>query len=159
MNTSSWADWISFSVIALYAVPLVRWIQTGGRSEELYPLAGMVGTVALNEAIKHGILGTDCPRPPKAANCNLWLNDGPQGGRPGMPSGHSAQVSFFVGYYLQTMDFTSPVARLLAPLLLLYAGLVFASRYAKECHTVSQITVGALLGGMMSRWVVRLNRA
>lgn len=111
----------------------------------------MIATVAINEGVKHGIIGTASPRPSEARDCNLWVNDGPQGGRPGAPSGHSAQVSFFVGYYLQTLSL-SPVFRLL---LLGYALLVMLSRYTKSCHTLPQILSGAALGSLLSMIVVR----
>ena len=111
----------------------------------------MIVTVFLNEGVKHGLIGTASPRPPQARDCNLWVNDGPKGGRPGAPSGHSAQVSFFVGYYLQTLSL-SPLLRLA---LLGYALLVMLSRYTKCCHTLPQILSGAALGSLLSLLVVR----
>jgi len=74
-----------------------------------------------------------------------------------MPSGHSAQVAFFVGYYLQQLENTPH--SLLAIGLVAYALLVFASRYVKQCHTLPQIIVGALLGGSASWLLVRCNGA
>jgi membrane-associated phospholipid phosphatase len=145
-----WDNLVSLSVVLLYFVPWIRFFQTGSLSE-LRAFWGMMATVAVNEGIKHGIIGTDSPRPPGARDCNLWVNDGPQAGRPGAPSGHSAQVSFFVGYYLQTLSL-SPLLRFL---LLGYALLVMFSRYTKSCHTFPQILSGATLGSLLSILLVR----
>ena len=145
---SSWANRVSLSAILLYAIPAVRWFQTG-RWTEWLALVGMVATVALNETVKHGIVGSRSPRPANAADCNLWVNDGPCGGKPGMPSGHSAQVSFLAAYYLQEAfltDTQSTAFRTFSVCLLFYALAVMYSRYVKECHTPIQILMGALLG-------------
>ena len=146
-----WDNMVSLSVVLLYFVPWIRFFQTQHLSE-LRAFWGMVATVAMNEGIKHGIIGTASPRPAQARDCNLWVDDGPQGGRPGAPSGHSAQVSFFVGYYLQTLSL-SPLLRIL---LLGYALLVMFSRYTKSCHTLSQILSGATLGSLLSLLVRHL---
>lgn len=145
-----WDHVVSLSVVLLYLFPWIRFFQTH-HVAELRVFWGMIATVLLNEGIKHGIIGTASPRPAQARDCNLWANDGPQGGRPGAPSGHSAQVSFFVGYYLQTLSL-SPLLRLA---LLGYALLVMFSRYTKSCHTLSQILSGATLGFLLSFLVVR----
>ena len=149
MNQITWDNVMSLSVIVLYLVPWIRYVQTK-HSSELKPFWGLIGTVALNESIKHVVIGKASPRPACASDCNLWVNDGPQGGRPGMPSGHSAQVSFFTGYYLQTL--TSAPLRLF---LVFYAILVMFSRYTKSCHTIPQILSGSILGFMMSYLAVR----
>lgn len=146
-------DIVSVSVVFLYLVPMVRYVSTWNPSE-LNALWGMVGTVALNEGIKYGIIGEQSPRPQRATHCNLWANDGAQGGRPGMPSGHSAHVSFFAGYYLQQTDHMALQLSLLA-----YAGLVMYARWMKSCHTPSQILSGAVLGSVLSYLVVRHSRA
>lgn len=146
----TWDNIISFSVILLYIVPWVRYLLIQHVSE-LRPFWGMILTVILNEGIKHGIIGEASPRPARARDCNLCVNDGPQGGRPGAPSGHSAQVAFFVGYYLQTLSL-SPLS---CVALLGYALLVMLSRFTKFCHTLPQIISGAALGSLMSVFVVR----
>lgn len=158
---SSWANLVSLSVVLLYAIPVVRWFQTG-RWTEWLALVGMMGTVALNETVKHALIGTQSPRPANAADCNLWVNDGPCGGKPGMPSGHSAQVSFLAAYYLQEAFLTpststSPAFRVFALLLVGYALAVMYSRYVKQCHTPMQILMGALLG--ISASVIVLKKA
>lgn len=144
-----WDDLISLSAAGLYIVPIIRYLLTN-RWEELRALWGLIGTMILNESMKHYVIGKRSPRPADAANCNLWVNDGPQGGRPGMPSGHSAQVSFFVGYYAQQT--TSITIRIL---LVLYGITVMISRYTKHCHTVGQILSGSALGFTLSHIIVR----
>lgn len=143
-------DILSLSVILLYIVPWVRYALTQNMTE-LRAFWGMIGTVILNESLKHYVIGTASPRPAGATNCNLWGNDGPQGGRPGMPSGHSAHVSFFTGYYLQTL----PPSLLTHSLLIVYAILVMASRWTKQCHSLSQILSGSVVGFILSILVVR----
>lgn len=155
----SWDNVISFSVIGLYGIPWIRYLLTFD-SSELYPFWGMIATMIVNESIKYGLIGTASPRPKEATDCNLWVNDGPQGGRPGAPSGHSAQVSFFVGYYLQRLSVLHPT---LSPLslvliragLVLYALLVMLSRWTKRCHTLGQIVSGSALGTLLSVMMVR----
>lgn len=149
MNQISWDNIVSLSVVIFYFVPWIRYLQTK-HLNDLKPFWGLLGTVALNESIKHGLIGKASPRPADASDCNLWVNDGPQGGRPGMPSGHSAQVSFFTGYYLQTIS-SNPIRLFI----LFYAVLVMISRYTKSCHTLPQIISGSVLGFIMSYLVVR----
>jgi membrane-associated phospholipid phosphatase len=147
---------VSLSVVGLYVIPLLRALSTQNTAE-LIPFAGMLTTVGINEAIKYYIIGTTSPRPKEARDCNLWVNNGPQGGRPGAPSGHSAHVSFFVGYYLQTLSNTAPWLSLI---LIGYGLLVMLSRYTKSCHTLPQILSGSALGLFLSvlfyRYAVRL---
>jgi acid phosphatase family membrane protein YuiD len=110
----------------------------------------MISTVFISESIKLYIIGKGNPRPKGAEDCNLFCNDGDQSGKPGMPSSHSALVSFFSGFYLQqTSD------DYLRIILVVYALLVMLSRYLKRCHTINQIIVGGLLGYSLSWIVVR----
>jgi membrane-associated phospholipid phosphatase len=143
-------DLLSVSVSLLYAVPWIRYGLTR-EIQELRAFWGMIATIMINEGLKYAVIGRASPRPPGATNCNLWANDGPQGGRPGMPSGHSAHVSFFAGYYLQTL----PPSLWTRTALLLYAILVMASRWTKHCHSLPQILSGSALGFLLSLLVVR----
>lgn len=138
------ADAISLSVAALYVICILFYVVTHNPIH-LIACAGMFGTTLLSEGIKHGIIKECSPRPKGATNCNMWCNDGPCGGQPGMPSGHSAQVAFFSGFYMQYTD-----NRLIQAGLTLYAGLVMLSRYLKRCHTIYQIGAGASLGFLLS---------
>lgn len=142
-------DYVSMSAGLLYGIPLVLYYFTGD-VRQLKGLAGMVGTTALSEGIKKLIIKDANPRPQGALNCNLLCNDGNQSGRPGMPSSHSAQVAFFAGFYLQTID--NGIVKIL---LIVYAATVMLSRYLKRCHTINQIVIGAALGLLLSYLVVR----
>jgi membrane-associated phospholipid phosphatase len=140
---------LSFSIIFLYLVPVFLYLKTNELSQ-LKGLFGMIGTVLFTESIKHLVIKKGSPRPTGANNCNLWGNDGNQEGKPGMPSGHSSQVSFFASYYFQK---TNNIW--IRSFLVLYAILVMISRYTKKCHTIYQIVTGSTIGILSSIFVVR----
>ncbi len=137
------ADYISISVGFTYIIPLIIYIPTGDPTH----IKGFIGvglTAIISESLKP-FFAKCSPRPFAANNCNLLCNDGHQGGRPGMPSSHSATVVFLTGYYLKYTNNT-----LLNMLFIEYAFAVMASRYVKRCHTIPQIISGALLGLSLS---------
>jgi membrane-associated phospholipid phosphatase len=148
MGWTVW-DYISMSAGLLYGIPLVLYYFTGDLLQ-VKGLVGMVGTVVLSEGIKKIVIKDANPRPQGALNCNLLCNDGNQSGRPGMPSSHSAQVAFFTGFYIQTID-----SGFIKILLVIYAAAVMLSRHLKRCHTINQIVVGALFGLSLSYLAVR----
>lgn len=137
-------DAISMSVGLLVIIPLILYAYTGN-SVHIKALFGLLGTTGLSEGLKYNIIRNWSPRPKGARNCNLFCNDGNQQGRPGMPSSHSAEVAFFASFYSQ---YTTN--NYLRAGLFLYAVLVMLSRYTKRCHSLSQITVGTLIGLVMS---------
>jgi membrane-associated phospholipid phosphatase len=117
-----------------------------GNVWELLGLFGLLGSLGISEFIKHYIVKGASPRPKGASDCNLWCNDGIREGQPGMPSSHSAQVVFFSLFYYQRVS--NPILKVL---LIAYALTVMYSRYAKHCHTIPQIMIGALIGLGMVR--------
>lgn len=135
---------LSFSIIIIYIVPIIRYLLTHKLSE-LKALVGLGGTILFTKFIKHFVVKNNSPRPIGAKNCNLFANNGDQAGKPGMPSGHSSRVSFFVGYYLQQ---TKNIW--IRSILILYAFLVMISRYTTHCHTLSQILAGSSIGILFS---------
>ena len=144
MAVSSLWDVVSYSVVFLYAVPIVLFLYTQEWTH-LKALVGLIGTTLLSETLKYHVFQESSPRPKGATNCNVWCDDGNQEGKPGMPSSHSAEVAFFSSfYYLQTKN---PLLRIL---LVIYAAVVMLSRYLKRCHTLHQIGVGAALGLTLS---------
>jgi membrane-associated phospholipid phosphatase len=143
------SDYISISVSLVYIIPLILYTFTGNWIHGKAFL-GVTGTTVISETIKYFFIGTASPRPTGAKNCNMLCNDGNQAGQPGMPSSHSAEAAFFLGYYYQQT--TNPFIRIA---LILYAVLIMISRYIKRCHTVNQIGAGALLGLSLSFIVVR----
>ena len=140
-------DLISLSAVLLYVIPVIGYALTSNFIH-IKAFLGLFTTMILSESIKYYIIKDLSPRPKGAYDCNLWCNDGKQEGNPGMPSGHSSQVTFFSSFYY---DQTSNVW--IQAGLILYALLVMISRYMKRCHTIPQILTGALLGWTMSRCV------
>jgi membrane-associated phospholipid phosphatase len=143
------ADALSVSTGLTYLVPLILFIVTNNPLH-LKAFVGIGSTTIISESLKP-FFSRLSPRPNQALNCNLLCNDGPQGGRPGMPSSHSASVVFFTSFYISEID------NIVGQLFLIgYAILVMASRYVKKCHTISQIIGGALLGLSLSHLVRHL---
>jgi membrane-associated phospholipid phosphatase len=141
-------DIISTSTALLYVIPVIGYI-ISGNIMHIKGLLGLFATLGIGESAKHYLIKESSPRPKGAYNCNLWCNDGHQEGKPGMPSGHSSQVTFFSSfYYQQTTNVWVRTA------LVLYAVLVMISRYVKRCHTIPQIISGSLLGLLISKCVI-----
>lgn len=136
---------ISMSSCGLYAIPIILYL-ISGNVWELLGLIGLLGSLGISEFIKHYIIKKDSLRPKGASDCNLWCNDGIREGQPGMPSSHSAQVAFFSAFYYQKVS--NPIVK---ALLIIYALAVMYSRYAKHCHTIPQIMIGAIIGLGMVR--------
>lgn len=134
---------LSASVVLFYILPLIAYAWT----KDLFYLkafTGYVCTTLLSEGIKHKVIrgeGHYAQRPAGATDCNLWCNNGPQGGRPGMPSSHSAEVAYLAAVYGRHAS--SPW---ITVAWVVYALAVMFSRYAKECHTLPQIIAGTFVG-------------
>jgi membrane-associated phospholipid phosphatase len=138
------SDILSFSTLFLYIIPIVLY----GITHESYhkrAFIGIIATYAISSCIKHNFVKEMSPRPLRAMNCNVLCNNGNQEGQPGMPSSHSAVVSFFALFYVRHI--TNPLIRVL---IILYALSVMVSRYTKNCHTIPQIIMGGLLGLSMN---------
>ena len=143
-------DIISISVILVYIIPAIMYYYAGN-IRDIIAIIGAFATVTISEGIKYGIIGRANPRPKGAYDCNLFCTDGLQEGRPGMPSGHSALVGFFVGYYWN--ETTNKWVKIG---LVIFAALVMYSRYMKNCHSIEQIIIGDLFGIGMSMITKRL---
>ena len=144
------ADLISASILLLYIIPPILYIITNNVIH-IKAFLGVIGTTLISETLKYFFIGTLSPRPEGAKDCNLLCNDGNQAGRPGMPSSHSAEAAFILGFYYQQYD--NIYIRLF---LVIYTGLIMLSRYLKKCHTINQICVGAFLGLCLSWLSVRI---
>jgi membrane-associated phospholipid phosphatase len=140
---------ISGSIGLVFIVPFVLYYVTGN-GLHFRAFLGVTGTTILSETLKYFFIRDASPRPKGAKDCDLLCSDGNQGGKPGMPSSHSAEVAFFSAFYYQQTS--NPIIR---SILIIYAGLMMMSRYIKKCHTINQISVGALLGASMSWILVR----
>lgn len=141
-------DLISLSTMLLYVIPVIGYTMSGNIIH-IKAFVGLFATMGIGESIKYFVIKEASPRPSSARDCNLLCNNGPQGGKPGMPSGHSSQAAFFASfYYHQTKNIWIRAG------LILYELLVILSRYQTHCHTIPQIAAGTLFGLFMS-WCVR----
>jgi membrane-associated phospholipid phosphatase len=141
---------ISMSVALFYIIPPVLYVITKNVIH-IKAFLGVIGTTFISETLKYFFIGDLSPRPEGAKDCNLLCNDGNQAGQPGMPSSHSAEVAFILGFYYQ--HYKNKYIRLF---LVIYAALVMLSRYLKKCHTISQVFVGAFLGLCLSWLAVHI---
>jgi len=138
------------SVGLLYVIPPVLYVITKNVIH-IKAFLGVIGTTFISETLKYFFIGQLSPRPEGAKDCNLLCNDGNQAGRPGMPSSHSAEAAFILGFYYQYYD-----NRYIRLFLVIYTASVMLSRYLKKCHTINQVFVGAFLGLLLSWLSVRL---
>jgi membrane-associated phospholipid phosphatase len=76
-------------------------------------------------------------RPTCASNCDLLLSNGPQGLKPGFPSGHMTISTLFALYLYTT---THNIWHLHLIPLMAYA------RYTLKCHNIPQIIAGIIFG-------------
>jgi membrane-associated phospholipid phosphatase len=143
-------DLASISILLAYIIPPILFAATKNVIH-LKAFIGLLATSVISESIKYNLIGEKSPRPFGATNCNLLCNDGNQAGRPGMPSSHSAEAAFILGYYFQVTN--NKYIRLS---LLFYAASIMLSRYLKKCHSIPQIVVGTILGLFLSWVVVKL---
>jgi membrane-associated phospholipid phosphatase len=139
------------SVGFTYFIPLILYIVSTNKTH-LGAFVGLGLTTIISESLKP-FFAKVSPRPIGAKDCNLLCNDGPQRGRPGMPSSHSATVVFFASFYYHETNNITIKATLIG-----YAISVMISRYVKKCHTVAQIIGGGLLGLSLSQVVNHLVR-
>ncbi len=138
------------SVALLYVIPPILYVITKNVIH-IKAFLGLIGTTVISEILKYFFIGQLSPRPEGAKDCNLLCNDGNQAGRPGMPSSHSAEAAFILGFYYQQYD-----NRYIRLILVIYTALVMLSRYLKKCHTINQVFAGAFLGLGLSWLSVRL---
>ena len=142
---------ISMSVLLLYIIPVILYLITNNIIH-FKAFLGVIGTTFISETLKYFFIGKLSPRPEGAKDCNLLCNDGNQSGRPGMPSSHSAEAAFILGFYYQQYD-----NRYIRLGLVIYTALVMLSRYLKKCHTINQVFVGAFLGLLLSWLSVKIH--
>ncbi len=137
-------DLISLLVVPYSLVPYciavytqeIRWIYLG---------ALVLISIATTSSIK--LLTNHMPykclkRPDGARNCNTFLTDGDQSGRPGFPSGHCAgTATFWVGIWiLYSNKISVGVLAIVGILSMMWA------RRKKRCHTLVQTIAGVAVG-------------
>ena len=136
-------DFISISILAAYIIPVILYSITHQPYHKI-AFIGVLAASGISECIKHIFIKEVSPRPQGASNCDLLCTNGKQEGKPGMPSSHSATIAFFATFYFRHTNHLYIRISLIC-----YAILVMMSRYYKRCHSISQIMVGAFLGGSM----------
>lgn len=138
------SDILSLSTVLLYIIPVTLYGITH-KSYHKKAFIGVLATLMISECLKHIFIKDVSPRPHGALNCDLMCMNGNQAGKPGMPSSHSAVVTFFALFYYRHI--TNPFLR---TTIILYAISIMISRYDKKCHTIPQIIMGGLLGLSMN---------
>jgi membrane-associated phospholipid phosphatase len=149
MNIRTIWDLISCSEAILFVVPFALFIQSHD-IHHIGRLAALFTIMFGGEAIKFNLIGDTSPRPSGANNCDMFCSNGPQGGKPGMPSTHMAVATAFSTLY---MPWPSPPYQIVAGFVILVLAMA-AARYYKQCHTPMQIIVGSLygiVGGLLYR--------
>jgi membrane-associated phospholipid phosphatase len=145
------ADALSM-MAAVYSVVPVLVFLVSRHSQHVRWVLAVAAAPLVAEAIKRGtkmlgLLETEewTRRPKAASNCNTWNSNGPQGGAPGFPSGHTATTAaFWVGAWILT---DSPLIFFVG---ILATVAMAAARLQKRCHTVLQVIGGGVLGASVS---------
>lgn len=131
------ANTVSLFINALFFIPIVIAVLLKRASIALITLEMVVGAISV-EFIKPLF---DSPRPAGATACNLLCNSGSWAGKPGFPSGHMTITSVFA----TSMAFLYPTPLAIGSCVALVLAMGW-SRYAKKCHTLTQIIGGTLYG-------------
>jgi hypothetical protein len=143
MKITIW-EILSLSVIFLTYIPLLLAILSKTSIDQTKHITGFLGaisTLIISEGLKNTLFYPESKtsilaRPKNAADCNTWCTDGPQGGKPGFPSTHSATTTFLTAYYYNDIG----------PAAIPFWAAILYSRVAKSCHNWWQIGAGIILG-------------
>lgn len=87
-------------------------------------------------------------RPVDAMDCGMLNDGGPYNKKPGFPSGHTTTAWFIFTYVLLLQSKINQKCVGLMIITSLFAVLVPYSRVALHCHTLTQVSAGALLGSV-----------
>lgn len=142
------ADWLSLLVVLYATTPFAFYILTEDTRHLMWGIAVFIAPI-LAEMIKKGTVAlglqthTWCRRPTGAFNCNTWNSNGPQGGAPGFPSGHTATTAaFWIGAWI-LFNANETLVGIVGIVGIIAMGF---ARLNKRCHTFLQILGGAILG-------------
>jgi membrane-associated phospholipid phosphatase len=117
-------------------------------------LAGIILTDLSTKLIKYMFRQSsheELKRPRGAKDCDIFCRDGNVAGRPGMPSGHMASLSFAIVFMMLAIVRGSPMQTALFGFLgLVYIVIMGMARYIKDCHTMGQIIAGAIWGALLA---------
>ena len=131
------ANAVSLLLNGLYVVPIIVAVvlERAGVALVTVEMLFVTVTVQLLQPL------FDSPRPEGATACNLLCSSGSWAGKPGFPSGHMATTSVFAS----AMAFLFPNPLVIGACVALVLAMGW-SRYAKKCHTLTQIIGGTLYG-------------
>ncbi len=149
-------DVISCSEGLLFLAPIVLYFNTYD-FKHVQKVIAIFLTMALGEFAKFNIIGDASPRPMLATNCNMFCNNGAQGGKPGMPSTHMAVAAAFSTLYFPVGPISEAITSPIVPGLAILLVAMAAARYFKNCHTPMQILVGTVFGivcGLIARFII-----
>lgn len=151
MSTVSLADAVSFMAVVWLVLPLTLMLLVPSVRFAVI-LAGSV-IVSIVIKICHALpVWHPCQlRPPGAHDCNLLNSGGDYDGRIGMPSGHMLTTSFVLLSLLATS--TNPHWSHSIFVITAITAMGW-SRIVRGCHTLAQVLVGIVFGGLLA-WVTR----
>ena len=155
MINSIW-DLISCSEGLLFLAPVVLYFNTYD-FKHIQKVLVLLATMLFGEFIKFNVIGDESPRPAQATNCNMFCNNGAQGGKPGMPSTHMAVAAAFSTLYFPVGPISETIKLPIVSGFVLLIIAMAAARYNKFCHTPNQIIVGTLFGilcGLVGRFFI-----
>ena len=145
------ADWVSVSIIAITLFPLLSIAVNGSFAVNTLLLIGTTITHLVCKNIKLLTYKIDkdiFKRPIGASNCNIMCHNGNVSGKPGFPSGHVAQATFFFTF-LSLALFYKTGKKLNNSFIFVsisYIGLTCFARLYKKCHTPMQVLAGFITG-------------
>ena len=102
-------------------------------------------------------------RPDKAFNCDMINQGGDASNRGGFPSGHCTFTSFIATYsvYIFVVSKNKKIKQQITSIMIvsiLFAIIMPAVRYLKNCHTITQTLAGFFLGIVWSGMFILLER-
>lgn len=131
------ANAVSLLLNALFVVPLVIAVVL----KRVGPALITVEMIFVSVTVEFLKPLFDSPRPTGAIGCDAFCRGPAVGGKPGFPSGHMATTTAFA----TSMAFLFPTPLVIGSCVALVAAMGW-SRYAKKCHTLTQIIGGTLYG-------------
>ena len=134
------ADILSLTGIATTALPLIGAIVSPKNTINYIIVSVVLFVVILGPMILKQLIKD--PRPADAMNCNALNGGGSAKDEFGMPSGHMALSSFMI-FSTLLISTKNPVIWSLGIAWLTAIGW---ARYAKHCHSLSQIIGGTVFG-------------
>lgn len=123
-------------ILILFYLPSGHFFLPGGHLDFIIlQVVSLVINIALKETIRE-------PRPQRSVSVNMW--DKMDAKQFGMPSSHAQLMGGMLAFTMLHMR-----NRLLTATAVLQTGLTMWQRYVCRKHTISQLLVGAAVGGLV----------